>query len=155
MTPTSFAFTLTMPGDERFVGAIRQLAAQAASYAQLPAEAGEVLAGHVEQADAGGDCRHAGRHEPAASTSRSRATTPASPSQISLRPPRPAAAAGLIAVDAGVTRELDGGRVAPDLPHPAANPRLIVTMRLFNTLTRQEEEFAPLRIRPCACTRAA
>ena len=50
MTPTSFAFTLTMPGDERFVGAIRLLAAQAASYAQLTAEAGEVLAGHVQQA---------------------------------------------------------------------------------------------------------
>ena len=50
MTPTSFAFTLTMPGDDRFVGAIRLLAAQAASYAQLPADAGEALAGHVQQA---------------------------------------------------------------------------------------------------------
>ena len=50
MTPTSFAFTLTMPGDERFVGAIRLLAAQAASYAQLPADAGEALAGQVQQA---------------------------------------------------------------------------------------------------------
>ena len=50
MTPTSFTFTLTMPGDDRFVGAIRLLAAQAASYAQLPPEAGEALAGHVQQA---------------------------------------------------------------------------------------------------------
>ena len=39
-----------MPGDERFVGAIRLLAAQAASYAKLPAEAGEALAGAVERA---------------------------------------------------------------------------------------------------------
>jgi hypothetical protein len=50
MTPTSFAFTLTMPGDERFVGAIRLLAAQAASYAQLSADAGEALAGQVQHA---------------------------------------------------------------------------------------------------------
>src|SRR5688500_7662598 len=49
MTPTSFAFQLTMPVDERFVGAIRLLAAQAASYAKLSAEAGEVLAGVVER----------------------------------------------------------------------------------------------------------
>ena len=39
-----------MPGDERFVGAIRLLAAQAASYAQLSAKAGEALAGAVERA---------------------------------------------------------------------------------------------------------
>ena len=50
MTPTSFAFTLTMPGDLRLVGAVRQLAAQAAGYAQLPADASAALAGHVERA---------------------------------------------------------------------------------------------------------
>jgi hypothetical protein len=50
MTPTSFTFTLTMPGDERFVGAIRLLAAQAASYAKVSAEAGEALADRVQSA---------------------------------------------------------------------------------------------------------
>src|SRR5262245_37484347 len=50
MTPTSFTFTLTMPGDERFVGAIRLLAAQAASYANLSAEAGQALADRVQRA---------------------------------------------------------------------------------------------------------
>ena len=50
MTPTSFEFTLTMPGDPRLVGAIRQLTAHAAGYAQLSAEAGATLAGHVERA---------------------------------------------------------------------------------------------------------
>jgi hypothetical protein len=41
---------LTIPGDPRFVGVIRALAAQAASYANLSAEAGEGLAGEVERA---------------------------------------------------------------------------------------------------------
>ena len=50
MTPTSFEFTLTVPGDPRLVGAVRQLAAHAAGYAQLTAEAGAALAGHVERA---------------------------------------------------------------------------------------------------------
>lgn len=50
MTPTSFDFTVTMPGDPRFVGAVRQLAAHAAGYAQLTAEAGAALAGQVERA---------------------------------------------------------------------------------------------------------
>ena len=50
MTPTSFEFTLTIPGDPRLVGVARQLAAQAAGYAQLTAEAGGTLAGHVERA---------------------------------------------------------------------------------------------------------
>src|SRR5215218_10347784 len=39
MTPTSFAFTLTMPGDPRLVAAVRHIAVQAAGYAQLTAEA--------------------------------------------------------------------------------------------------------------------
>jgi hypothetical protein len=50
MTPTDFEFTLTMPGDARLVAAVRQLAAQAAGYAQLTADAAEGLAGHVERA---------------------------------------------------------------------------------------------------------
>jgi hypothetical protein len=50
MTPTSFSFTLTVPGDERFVGAIRLLAAQAATYANLPAETGAALADEVQRA---------------------------------------------------------------------------------------------------------
>jgi hypothetical protein len=50
MTPTEFDFTVTMPGDARLVGAIRQLAAHAAGYAQLPATEGEQLAGHVARA---------------------------------------------------------------------------------------------------------
>jgi hypothetical protein len=50
MTPTAFEFTLTMPGDERLVGAIRQLAAQAAGYAQLSTGASQGLATEVERA---------------------------------------------------------------------------------------------------------
>lgn len=49
MTPTSFVFTVTMAGDLRLVGAVRLLAAQAASYAQLAADAGEGLARVVER----------------------------------------------------------------------------------------------------------
>ena len=44
MTPTAFEFTVTMPGDVRLVEAIRQLAAQAAGYAQLTADASAALA---------------------------------------------------------------------------------------------------------------
>ena len=36
MTPNSFEFSLTMPGDERLVGAVQGLAAHAAGYVQLP-----------------------------------------------------------------------------------------------------------------------
>jgi hypothetical protein len=50
MTPMSFEFTLSMPSDARLIGAIRQLTAHAAGYAQLEKDAGEGLAGHVEQA---------------------------------------------------------------------------------------------------------
>src|SRR5688572_8604323 len=50
MTPTSFEFTVTLPVDSRLVGAIRQLAAHAAGYAQLAADAREALARHVERA---------------------------------------------------------------------------------------------------------
>src|SRR5687768_10723903 len=48
MTPTAFEFTVTMPGDERLVGAIRQLAAHAAGYAQLSSGASQGLATEVE-----------------------------------------------------------------------------------------------------------
>jgi hypothetical protein len=41
-----------MPGDPRFLGAIRALAEQAASYTKLPAPAGQALAGAVEHAAA-------------------------------------------------------------------------------------------------------
>jgi hypothetical protein len=50
MTPTDFEFTLTLPGDTRLIGAVRQLAAQAAGYAQQTSDAGERLATHVERA---------------------------------------------------------------------------------------------------------
>jgi hypothetical protein len=50
MTPTSFTFSLTMPGDDRFVEAIRLLAVQAASYVKLSGEAGDALAAEVERA---------------------------------------------------------------------------------------------------------
>jgi hypothetical protein len=49
MTPTEFDFTVKMPADARLVAAIRQLAAHAAGYAQLPADTGEQLADHVER----------------------------------------------------------------------------------------------------------
>jgi hypothetical protein len=50
MTPTEFDFTVKIPGDSRLVGAIRQLAAHAAGYAQLTSDDSERLAGHVERA---------------------------------------------------------------------------------------------------------
>ncbi|HXG88593.1 MAG TPA: hypothetical protein VNJ02_09685 [Vicinamibacterales bacterium] len=50
MTPTSFDFTLTMPGDTRLVDAVRQLAKHAATYAQLGAEAAAKLATDVQRA---------------------------------------------------------------------------------------------------------
>ena len=50
MTPTSFEFTVTIPGDARLVDAMTRLAAHAAGYAQLPAGAGERLSHHVARA---------------------------------------------------------------------------------------------------------
>jgi hypothetical protein len=50
MTPTEFDFIVTMPGDSRLLGAIRQLTSHAAGYAQLTEHAGEQLAAHVEHA---------------------------------------------------------------------------------------------------------
>jgi hypothetical protein len=50
MGPTSFEFTLIMPVDVRLVSAVRQLAAHAAAYAQLPADAARDLGEQVEHA---------------------------------------------------------------------------------------------------------
>ena len=50
MTPNSFEFTLTLPGDLRLLGAVRQLANQAADYAQLAPESRTELAAEVERA---------------------------------------------------------------------------------------------------------
>ena len=50
MTPSAFEFTVTMPGDERLVTAIRQLTAHAAGYARLGAAACEELARDVQGA---------------------------------------------------------------------------------------------------------
>jgi hypothetical protein len=50
MTPTSFEFTLTLPGDARLVEAVKGLTAHAAGYAQLGESAREGLAGLVAAA---------------------------------------------------------------------------------------------------------
>jgi hypothetical protein len=50
MTPTSFEFTLTLPGDTRLVDAVRGLTAHAAGYALLGDAAREGLAGQVAAA---------------------------------------------------------------------------------------------------------
>jgi hypothetical protein len=47
MTPTSFEFTLTLPGDSRLVDAVRGLTAHAAGYALLADTAREGLASQV------------------------------------------------------------------------------------------------------------
>jgi hypothetical protein len=50
MTPTSFEFSVSMPRDARLVGAVRGLAAHAAGYVQLAADAAEGLADRVAHA---------------------------------------------------------------------------------------------------------
>jgi hypothetical protein len=117
MTPTSFSFTLTMPGDERFVGAIRLLAAQAASYAQLPAAAGEALASQVERAtasaiaaaraDAPLDFTFSGDERRVAVQIGCTAATPVA---------APAASSG----GASVRWSVDGARLTCRIEHPAA-----------------------------------
>jgi hypothetical protein len=47
MTPTSFEFTLTLPGDSRLVDAVRGLTVHAAGYALLADSAREGLASQV------------------------------------------------------------------------------------------------------------
>jgi hypothetical protein len=50
MTPTSFEFTLTLPGDTRLIDAVRGLTAHTAGYAQLDDAARDGLAGQVAAA---------------------------------------------------------------------------------------------------------
>jgi hypothetical protein len=50
MDPKSFQFVLTMPGDSRLIGAVRNLAAHAASYANLGADAGRSFVNDVAAA---------------------------------------------------------------------------------------------------------
>jgi hypothetical protein len=50
MDPTSFEFTLSMPGDARLIGAVRDLTAHAAAYARLEGAAADGLASHVTAA---------------------------------------------------------------------------------------------------------
>ena len=54
MTPTSFEFTLTLPGDARLVDAVKGLTAHAAGYALLGDSAREGLAGQVAAATQAG-----------------------------------------------------------------------------------------------------
>ena len=95
MTPTDFTFLLTMPGDARLIGAVRQLAAQAAGYAQLTPDAAEGLAGHVERA-----------------TEAAIAATKAPPAPIELR-----FTGDTSAIDVVISSE---GSVAPALPRSSA-----------------------------------
>lgn len=50
MDPTSFRFLLTMPGDLRLVGVIRELATHAGTYAQLASDAAGAFAQQVADA---------------------------------------------------------------------------------------------------------
>jgi len=50
MDPSAFEFTMTMPGDTRLVGAVRDLTSHAAGYAKLPADTSQSLAHHVATA---------------------------------------------------------------------------------------------------------
>ena len=47
MEPTSFQFVLTLPGDNRLVGAVRDLTAHAATYAKLPGDVSQSFAKKV------------------------------------------------------------------------------------------------------------
>jgi hypothetical protein len=50
MDPTSFQFVLTVPGDNRLVGAVRDLSAHAGTYAQLSGEVTQSFAARVAEA---------------------------------------------------------------------------------------------------------
>ncbi len=50
MSPESFTFTLTMPGDTRLVGVVRDLCAHAAGYAKLSDAAGASFCERVAEA---------------------------------------------------------------------------------------------------------
>ena len=54
MSPESFNFTVTVPGDARLVGVVRDLCAHAVGYAKLPEAAGASLCERVAAAAA--DC---------------------------------------------------------------------------------------------------
>jgi hypothetical protein len=47
MEPHSFQFVLTLPGDNRLVGAVRDLTAHAATYAKLSSDVGQSFANKV------------------------------------------------------------------------------------------------------------
>ena len=52
MSPESFNFTVTVPGDARLVGVVRDLCAHAVGYAKLPEAAGASLCERVSAAAA-------------------------------------------------------------------------------------------------------
>jgi hypothetical protein len=96
MTPNSFEFTLTLPGDARLVDAVKGLTAHAAGYAQLADSAREELAGQV-----------------AAATEAAMAVTPNAGTPIDLR---------FTADDAAITIVVScPARGAAPRPAPAAN----------------------------------
>jgi hypothetical protein len=50
VSPDSFSFTLTVPGDARMVGVVRDLCAHAVGYARLPEPAGAAFCDRVAEA---------------------------------------------------------------------------------------------------------
>ena len=52
MSPESFNFTVTVPGDARLVGVVRDLCAHAVGYAKMPEVAGAALCERVAAAAA-------------------------------------------------------------------------------------------------------
>ena len=50
MTPESFNFTVTLPGDHRLVGVVRDICAHAVGYAKLPEGAGAAFCARVAEA---------------------------------------------------------------------------------------------------------
>ena len=50
MSPESFNFTVTLPGDERIVGVARDLCAHAVDYAKMPEAAGASFCDRVADA---------------------------------------------------------------------------------------------------------
>jgi hypothetical protein len=50
VSPESFNFTVTLPGDDRLVGVVRDLCAHAVGYAQMPEAAGAAFCTRVADA---------------------------------------------------------------------------------------------------------
>lgn len=50
MSPESFHFTVTLPGDDRLVGVVRDLCAHAVGYAKMPEAAGASFCDRVTDA---------------------------------------------------------------------------------------------------------